>query len=65
LWVSKIENLAEQRKQLRTLGTEIASLKELAARRGNSYRDASDAMSGYYADVACCEFGPAKLAQTR
>ena len=39
-------------KQLRMLSNEIASLKELAARRGNNrYGDASDAFSGYYADL--------------
>ena len=49
--LSDLRNI-DLEKQLRTLGTEIASLKELAARRGNSYREASDAMSGYYADLA-------------
>lgn len=39
-------------KQLRMLGTEIASLKEFVARRGsNRYGDASEAVSGYYADL--------------
>jgi hypothetical protein len=49
--LSDLRNI-DLEKQLRMLGTEIASLKELATRRGNNrYGDASDAMSGYYADL--------------
>jgi hypothetical protein len=40
-------------KQVTMLTGELASLKELAARRGkNVYDDASDAASGYYGDLS-------------
>ena len=39
--------------QVRMLSDQISSLKELAARRGNKgYDDASDAVSGYFADLS-------------
>ena len=40
-------------KQVRMLGNQIASLKELAARRGKDvYGDASGSVSGYYDDLS-------------